>query len=120
MLTAEVAGRVSELEATTMDMSLGMSQAFESLKKIAAGDPTVKISIETENELLKRLEEVINETAGGMGEIVDQSHEMAMVLCDSFEILNQISQGNLTVRAAVIADNDLLARWGEVTNPDDR
>jgi len=70
--------RDKELERTSMELALGLSEAMEALGKISSGDPEVRIPEEAELELIQRLKHMVNVTAENLGEIVDLSHEFAM------------------------------------------
>lgn len=107
---------IFELEKNAMDLALGLSQCFEGLRKIAKGDPTVRVSIPSDNELLVKLGKVMDETAVGLEEIVNQSHEMAMGLCEDFEVLRKVAIGELEVIAPEKSPNELVASLGKVIN----
>lgn len=107
---------VSELEKNAMDLALGLSESFEALRKLSQGDPSVKISIVSENEVLVKLGAMINQTAQGMEEIVNQSQEMAIGLCDNFETLKKISEGDLIAKTQQSSDNELLVKLSQITN----
>jgi methyl-accepting chemotaxis protein len=51
-----------------------------------------------------------------VGILVDQSHEMAIGLCENFDVLSRLSEGDLTARAPEESSNELLGRLGEMIN----
>lgn len=85
--------RDRELEGMSMELAISLYEVFEALKKIAAGDPTVRIPERSDIELIKKLKHMVNLTAEEIGEIVDQSHEIAIGLAEHFEILHKVSKG---------------------------
>lgn len=107
-LLSKVGVSIGELEHISLDLTMGLSQAFEGLGKLAKGDPKAHVDIVSDNELLHRLGNMINETAHGMEEIVMQSHEMAMGLCESFEMLSRIANGDLTVTIDENGNDELI------------
>lgn len=107
---------VSISKADFEKISLGLSEAFEALRRLAQGDPTVRLSLKSENELLFKLEEAINQTARGLEQTLNQSQEMGVGLCEIFEVLKKLSEGDLTAQAADDVHNELLAKLGKVTN----
>src|SRR3990170_7324193 len=113
---AIVEGRDKELEDISMELSLGLSEALEALNKIASGDPRVRISEVSENELIAKLKEVVNISAKEIGTIVDQSHEFAIGLAEHFDILNRVSKGELSARITEDSQDELLRVLGRVTN----
>ena len=113
---AIVEGRDKELEDISMELSLGLSEALEALNKIASGDPRVRISEVSENELIAKLKQVVNISAKEIGTIVDQSHEFAIGLAEHFDILNRVSKGELSARITEDSQDELLRVLGRVTN----
>jgi len=108
--------RDKELEGVSMELSLGLSEALEALNKIASGDPRVRISEVSENELIAKLKEVVNISAKEIGTIVDQSHEFAIGLAEHFDVLNRVSKGELSARISEVSQDELLRALGKVTN----
>jgi PAS domain S-box-containing protein len=108
--------RDRELEDISMELSLGLSEVLEALNKIASGDPRVRISEDSKNELIAKLKQVANMTAKGIGAIVDQSHEFAIGLAEHFDVLNRVSKGELSARISEVSQDELLKALGKVTN----
>ncbi len=75
-----------ELERVSMELAISLFEVFEALKKISSGDPDVRIPEESEVELISKLKYMVNLTAKNIGEIVEQSHEFAMVLAEHFDV----------------------------------
>jgi signal transduction histidine kinase len=111
-----VAARDKELENMGTELALGLSETFEALRKIAAGDPTVRIPETSEIELIGRLKHLVNMTAENIGEIVDQSHEFAMGLAEHFDVLHRVSGGELEARVRGTSPIELLESLKNVTN----
>ena len=116
MLVSLVRSSISEIEKSAMDLAMGLSECFEALRKIAKGDPTVRVSISSDNELLIKLGKVIDETAVGLEEIVNISHELAMGICEDFEVLRRVAIGELEVTAPENASNELVSSLSKVIN----
>ncbi len=111
-----VTDRDTELENMSIEMALGLSEVFEALKKISSGDPTVRIPDISEVELISKLKQVVNATAEDIGEIVDQSHEIAMCLAEHFDVLHRVSKGDMDARVTGESEIDLLESLKNVTN----
>ncbi|MFZ3136291.1 MAG: HD domain-containing phosphohydrolase [Thermodesulfovibrionales bacterium] len=105
-----------EIESMSMELAIGLSEVFEALKKIASGDPTVKIDETSEVELISRLKHIINQTAENIGEIVDQSHEFAMVLTEHFDVMHRVSKGDLNARVSGESQVELMESLKKLTN----
>jgi len=108
--------RDRELETTSMDLAIGLSETFEALKKISAGDPSVQIPEESNIELLTRLKYLVNLTAQEIGEIVEQSHEFAIDLAEHFDVLHRVSKGDLTARISGESNTEISQALKTVTN----
>ena len=112
----EIQERDKELEDIGVELALGLSETFGALDKIASGDPRVRISEVSKNELLAKLKQTVNKTAEGIGTIVDQLHEFAIGLAEHFDVLNRVSKGELNARITGGSKDELLRALGKVTN----
>lgn len=111
-----VRSRDKELENIGLELALGLSEVFEALKKISSGDPTVRIPEKSSIELIGKLKHIVNLTAEEIGEIVDQSHEFAIVLAEHFDVLHKVSTGNLRARVSGKSQIELLESLKKVMN----
>ena len=108
--------RDRELENVSMDLAIGLSESFEMLQRLSSGDPTARIQITTKNELLMKLQTLLNQTAASMEEMVHQHHELAMGLCEQYDALAKIAAGDRTIRVPETSDNELIAKLGMLIN----
>lgn len=108
--------RDRELQGTSMDLSIGLSETFEALKKISSGDPSVRIKEESNIELLMQLKRLVNLTAQEIGEIVQQSHEFAIDLAEHFDVLHRVSKGDLDARVSGNTNTEISNALKIVTN----
>ncbi len=111
-----VRSRDKELENIGLELALGLSEVFEALKKISSGDPTVRIPEKSSIELIGKLKHIVNLTAEEIGEIVDQSHEFAIVLAEHFDVLHKVSTGDLRARVSGKSQIELLESLKKVMN----
>jgi PAS domain S-box-containing protein len=111
-----IGDRDRELESMSMELALSLSEVFEALRKISSGDPTVRIPEESHIELIGKLKHIVNLTAEEIGEIVDQSHEFAIVLAEHFDVLHKVSMGNLRAKVSGTSQIELLESLKKVTN----
>lgn len=112
----ELETRDRELETTSMDLAIGLSETFEALKKISAGDPSVQIPEESNIELLAKLKYLVNLTAQEIAEIVHQSHEFAIDLAEHFDVLHSVSKGDLSARISEKSNTEISQALKTVTN----
>jgi PAS domain S-box-containing protein len=108
--------RDRDLEGISMELALGLSEAFEALQGISSGDPSVRIPEVSKLELISKLKHMINLTAENLTQIVDLSHEFAIGLAEHFDVLHRVSRGDLTARVLGSSPVDLLVSLQQVTN----
>ncbi|MDY6837062.1 MAG: sigma 54-interacting transcriptional regulator [Thermodesulfobacteriota bacterium] len=105
-----------EAQGVSMELALGLSEAFEALKRISSGDPLVRIAETSGLELISKLKHIVNLTAENLGEMVDLSHEFAMGLAEHFNVLHRVSKGDLTAQVLGSSQLELLECLKQVTN----
>lgn len=108
--------RDREMEDTSLELAVGLSEIFEALKAIATGDPSVRISEASSLELIKKVKRQVNDAAENLGEIVDLSHEFAIGLAEHFDVLHRVSSGDLSARVKGSSEVELLEKLKTVTN----
>jgi PAS domain S-box-containing protein len=108
--------RDRELEATSMELALGLSEVFEALREISLGDPEVRVPETSDLELITKLKHMVNLTAVNLAGIVNLSHEFAIGLAEHFDVLHRVSKGDLTARVLGISQVELLEYLKKVTN----
>jgi two-component system sensor histidine kinase/response regulator len=108
--------RDRELEGTSMELALGLSEVFEGLKEISQGNPSVAIPETSQLELITKLKHMVNLTAKNLAEIVNLSHEFAIGLAQHFDALDRVSKGDLTARISGVSEVELLESLKNVTN----
>ncbi len=108
--------RDRELEDTSLELAMGLSEVFEALKKISSGDPSVRLPQTSKLELVTKLKHIVNATAEELGEIVDLSHEFAICLAEHFGVLDRVSKGDLSARVSGASQVELLESLKKVTN----
>ena len=106
----------SELYDICMELAVSLCEVFEALKKISSGDPEVRIPEASEVEVISKLKHMVNMTAKNIGEMVDQTHEFAMVIAEHFDVLRSVSKGDLDARVSGESKMELLETFNVVTN----
>ena len=111
-----VVERDEDLGGISMELALGLSEVFEALKEMAAGDPAVRIPETSDLDLIRKLKHMVNVTAENIGEMVDLSHEFAIGLAEHFDVLHRVSKGDLNARVSGGSKVEILESLREVTN----
>jgi len=86
----------------------GLSEVFQALRKIASGDPSVRIPETSELDMLVKLKQAVNVTARDLATIINLTHEFAMGLTEYFDVLQRVSRGDFTARVSGDSPIDLL------------
>ncbi len=111
-----VKDRDRELESISIELAIGLSEVFGSLKSISSGDPLVRIPEISNIELIHKLKHLVNLTAQNTEEIVELSHEFAIGLAEHFDVLHKVSAGDLHARVSGESHVELLESLKRVTN----
>ncbi|NWF98485.1 MAG: PAS domain S-box protein [Nitrospirae bacterium] len=108
--------REAELENANAELSHNLIEITEALEKISSGDPDVRISEKSNIKVIQDLKHMINLTAMNVGEIVQQSHELAMALTEHFDVLHKVTKGDLNARVTGASNVELADIIAKVTN----
>jgi len=102
--------RESEERVRKVNVALdqGLSEVFQALRKIASGDPSVRIPETSELDMLVKLKQAVNVTAQDLATIINLTHEFAMGLTEYFDVLQRVSRGDFTARVSGDSPIDLL------------
>ena len=103
------------IDANT-ELALGLSEVFEALNEISAGNPEVRIPEASKLEALTKLKHIVNLTAQELSEIVSLSHEFAIGLAEHFDVLLRVSKGDLAARVSGTSKLELLEALKRITN----
>jgi len=91
-------------------------QVIEALNKLSAGDPEVRIVETSKFKPIAEIKRLINQNAKTLKDIVDLSHEFAIGLAEHFDVLQRVSQGDLTARISGDSKEELLEYLKNATN----
>ena len=105
-----------DLRELTLDYAVSFSEIYEMLSRLGSGDPAARVKLSSQNELLRKLEELLNRLAESVQEMVSDSHEMALGLCEHYDTLNKIADGCFEARATEDSRNELIAKLGALIN----
>lgn len=106
-----------EADATTPnDLETCFFEVLGMLTKLSRGDTTARLSVDSGSSPFNIMKVLVNSLAESMQEIVDNSHEMAIGLCENYETLNRISRGDFSARTTVDTNNELVNKLGELIN----
>lgn len=115
-----IAARLTEASATSVARQTLLDDECTAvrtmLERLSIGDPNVRIALTDDSSILRGLEPSLNRIACFMEEQVDESHEVAIGLCEHYETLLKLASGDLGSRASTASSVELIAKLGELIN----
>jgi signal transduction histidine kinase/DNA-binding response OmpR family regulator len=114
--TSQLKSTKNNVEKLGLELSIGFSDCFEMLKKLSLGDPTARVTINTDNWLLKKLEGALNKAGESIERFINQTHEMAIGLCEHYATLSRLASGDRSARASESSQNELISKLGVLIN----
>ena len=88
----------------------------EVLEKIARGDTSYKINIEVERNDVQRLINSINKVSEELSEIIDLTHELAIGICEHFDVLRRLHEGDFSATASEDSPIEVVRMLGQLIN----
>lgn len=92
------------------------SEIFETLIRLSRGDTSARVTSDSDNSLFNIFKPLLNHLANNMQEMVTHSHELAIGLCEHYETLNRISNGDFSARSPENSSSELVAHMGVLIN----
>jgi PAS domain S-box-containing protein len=97
-------------------LAAGLVEVHDLLARLSNGDTTMRAEVIPEEDVFNGIKILINQLAEHIQQTNDYSHEIAMGLCEHYETLNRIANGDFSGRAAVNSGNEVVAKLGELIN----
>lgn len=94
----------------------GFYSIIKMLERLSIGDPDARVLLPDDIDAFRTLESQLNRMADFMKDLVDDSHETAMGLCEHYETLIQLAAGDLEKRSSINSPIELIAKLGELIN----
>lgn len=116
IVTRGVAEERDRSAATAQELRECVNACLGVLDRIEQGDPTARVDRSFENELASALVSAVNSAADGVASLVDDAHEVAIGLAESFGIINMMIAGDLSLRASEDSKVEIVAKLGSVIN----
>lgn len=97
-------------------IDLGFTAIQNMLERLSIGDPNARVILPYDIKAFAVLEPLLNQMADFIKDMVEDSHETAMGLCEHYETLLHLADGDLDARASVNSPIELIAKLGELIN----
>lgn len=119
-LFSRLADYITEANAVTLEnhesQKIGYAAIQKMLQRISLGDPDARVVLPDDAGIFRDLESLLNKMADFIKQQVDDSHETAIGLCEHYETLLKLSQGDLDSKASTASSVELIAKLGELIN----
>ncbi|MFH1028291.1 MAG: ATP-binding protein [Pseudomonadota bacterium] len=119
-LFAQIASRLADCHAETVNRKSSVkadcAAVQQMLELISIGDPDARLVLPGDSDEFRPLVPLLNQVADFMKDLIEESHETAIGLCEHYETLLLLAGGDLGVRASINSPVELIAKLGELIN----
>ncbi len=110
----------SKLAACTTESTAARNCEYAEVRKmlerLSLGDPDARIVVPEVAGFFRELAPLLNRMADFMKEQIDESHEVAIGLCEHYDTLLKLANGDLETRASTASPIELIAMLGALIN----
>ncbi len=86
------------------------------IEKIAQGDTSEKIEIKVERYAVQRLINSINKLSQEIEDLTNLNHELAVGVCEHFDVLHRLQEGDFSARASEDSSIEIVKMLGSLIN----
>ncbi len=86
------------------------------IEKLAKGDTSDKIEIKVKRYDIQRLIDSINNLSRSLEDLIDLNHELALGICEHFDVLRRIQEGDFLAKASEDSPIEIVRMLGELIN----
>ena len=86
------------------------------LEKIAQGDCSQKIDLKFERYAVQRLINSINKVSQEVSAMIDLTHELAIGICEHFDVLKRLHEGDFSATASEDSSVEIVRMLGQLIN----
>lgn len=86
------------------------------IEKIAKGDTSQTIEIKVERDEVGRLIDSINNLRKEIGELINLNHELAVGICEHFDVLRRLQQGDFSAESSESSSIEIVKMLGQLIN----
>lgn len=93
-----------------------LKKCIEIVKKISEGDTSERIELKTESPIINELIDSINFLSKEIDSLIDLNHQLAVGICEHFEVLRKLQKGDFTAKASTDSPIEIVSMLGELIN----
>lgn len=98
------------------ELAVELTEVYGMLYKLSQGDFSARVRLAPCTTMITSLKSMLNDVASQMQEYVEDTHELAIGMCEHYETLNRICRNEFGARAAEDSSNELIAKLGTLIN----
>lgn len=116
-ISSENKDEIAQMENAFARMAMSLNELTKTADKIASGDLETKITTRSEKDVLaSAISKMVENLKYSVEELHTNSMNLALGMSDYFNVISELAQGSLNVKAAEDTGDDLLNQLGKVTN----
>lgn len=93
-----------------------LNKCSDIVEKIAKGDTSQAIEIKVERDEVQRLINSINNLRKEMDELINLNHELAVGICEHFDVLRRLQQGDFSAQSSESSSIEIVRMLGQLIN----
>ncbi len=86
------------------------------LENISKGDTSQKIEIKVQRYAVQRLIDSINKLSQEIEDLINLNHELAIGICEHFDVLRRLHEGDFTATASEDSKIEIVRMLGQLIN----
>ncbi len=86
------------------------------IEKIGKGDTSQRIDLNIERYAVRRLIDCINRLSKEIEELINLNHELAIGICEHFDVLRRLQRGDFSARASEDSHVEMVKMLGQLIN----
>ncbi len=86
------------------------------IEKLAKGDTSDKIEVKVKRYAVQRLIDSLNNQSRSLEELIDLNHELAIGICEHFDVLRRLQEGDFSATASEDSPIEIVRMLGKLIN----
>jgi methyl-accepting chemotaxis protein len=113
----ETRNEIVQMESAFRRMAISLNDLSRTADRIASGDLEAAVTIRSDEDILgKAIAQMVENLKKSVDDLHNNSMNLALGMSDYFNIITELSVGNLDVSASEDTGDELLDQLGKVTN----
>ncbi len=106
----------TRMRRSIAELTTGVRECGTVLDRIEQGDPSARVKITSTDPLVAELIAGVNGAASGVSSLVEDAHEIAIGLAESFGVIGMLNSGDLSARTSENSNAEIVGALGSSIN----